>query len=193
MGKERPYIGVLAMQGAFHKHVEAVHRCGVEAREVRTAEEIAASAGLIIPGGESTTIGMLIERFALAEAIRGLAARGAPIFGTCAGMILMARDIVGSVQPRLGFMDISVRRNAFGRQVDSFETDLAVQGFGRPVRAVFIRAPYIEAVAPHVNVLAEFKGNPVLARQDNFLVAAFHPELTDDPRIHQYFLGMVPL
>lgn len=185
------YIGVLAMQGAFQKHVEALQRCGVEARPVRTAPEIAASAGLIIPGGESTTIGMLLERFALTDAIRGLAARGAPIFGTCAGMILLAKEILGSSQPRLGFMDIAVRRNAFGRQVDSFETDLEVKGFNQPVRAVFIRAPYIESVAPHVEVLAEFEGKPVLARQDHFLAAAFHPELTEDPRIHQYFLSLV--
>lgn len=192
MAHNSSYIGVLAMQGAFQKHVAALQRCGVEGREVRTAEEIAGSAGLILPGGESTTIGMLLERFALTDAIRNLAARGAPILGTCAGMILMAKGIVGSDQPRLGFMDIAVRRNAFGRQVDSFETDLEVKGFDRPVRAVFIRAPYIESVAPQVEVLAEFEGKPVLARQGNFLVAAFHPELTDDPRIHQYFLSLIP-
>ena len=192
MEKNGNYIGVLAMQGAFHKHVAALQDCGAEAREVRTAEEIAASAGLIIPGGESTTIGMLIERFALTPAIRALVARGGPLWGTCAGMILLAKDIVDSDQFRLGFMDISVRRNAFGRQVDSFETDLSVQGWDLPVRAVFIRAPYIEAVAPHVDVLAAFEGKPVLARQGQFLAAAFHPELTADRRIHQYFLDMIP-
>jgi len=192
MEKNGYYIGVLAMQGAFHKHVAALQDCGAAAREVRTAEEIAASAGLIIPGGESTTIGMLIERFALTAAIRDLVARGGPILGTCAGMILLAKDIVDSDQFRLGYMDISVRRNAFGRQVDSFETNLSIQGLATPVRAVFIRAPYIEAVAPHIDVLAEFEGKPVLARQGQFLAAAFHPELTEDRRIHQYFLDMVP-
>jgi len=193
MSRERPVIGALAIQGAFRKHIEALQRCGVEAREVRTAEEIEACDGLVIPGGESTTIGMLIERFQVADAIRDLAARKGPIFGTCAGMILLAKEIVGSDQPRLGFMDIAVRRNAYGRQIDSFETDLDIPALGDPpFRAVFIRAPHIEAVSEDVDVLATWEGHPVLARQRNFLVASFHPELTEDLRLHQYFLQMAP-
>ncbi|HIE51128.1 MAG TPA: pyridoxal 5'-phosphate synthase glutaminase subunit PdxT [Armatimonadetes bacterium] len=192
MSTER-VIGVLALQGDVPEHLRTLQRLGITAQPVRTAEEIAACAGLVIPGGESTTIGLLMERFGLREPMVDLAQRGAPILGTCAGMILLAKDIIGSDQPRLGLMDISVRRNAFGRQVDSFETDLEIPVLGpEPVRAVFIRAPYIEAVGPKVEALATFEGHPVFVRQGNLLAVAFHPELTEDLRVHQYFLDLAP-
>lgn len=160
---------------------------------VRTAEEVEAVEGLIIPGGESTTIGKLMVRYGLLEAIRELVAAGKPLFGTCAGAILMAKTIgsAASDQPALNVMDISVERNAYGRQVDSFEADIAVKGIaGGPVRAVFIRAPIISEVADGVEVLAEHEGRIVAARQRNMLVLSFHPELTEDTRVHEYFVGM---
>jgi len=185
-------IGVLALQGDVREHLQAVERIGLTAVAVRRAAELNGLGGLIIPGGESTTIGKLIERFSLAEPIRDLAAWSLPIMGTCAGMILLAKEIVGSSQFRLGLMDISVRRNAFGRQVDSFEADLSVPALGAdPVRAVFIRAPYVESADHGVDVMAEFDGKTVMARQGNLLALAFHPELTMDTRVHEYFAQMV--
>lgn len=185
-------IGVLALQGDVREHLEAVRRAGGEAMPVKTREEIARVDGLIIPGGESTTVGKLLERFGLMEAVRALPAQGKPIFGTCTGMILLAKEIEGSEQPRLGVMDITVRRNAFGRQVDSFEEDIPVQGIaGSPVRAIFIRAPFITAWQPAVEVLATHAGHPILVREGCLLAAAFHPELTEDDRVHRYFLRMV--
>ena len=185
-------IGVLALQGDVREHIEAVCKAGGHAISVRTREELEAVDGLIIPGGESTTVGKLLERFGLMPVVRGMPADNKPIFGTCTGMILLASDIEGSSQPRIGVMDILVRRNAFGRQVDSFEADLPVHGIdGLPVRAVFIRAPFVSEVRPGVEVLAEFQGHPVMVREGNCLAASFHPELTDDTRIHQYFLPLV--
>ncbi len=187
-------IGVLALQGDVREHMAALARAGAEAVPVRTREEIAAVDGLIIPGGESTTVGKLLERFDLMETVRALPGEGKPIFGTCTGMILLAKDVENSGvhQPRPAIMDIAVRRNAFGRQVDSFEEDLPVAGVdGGPVRAVFIRAPYVTEVRPGVEVLAEFQGHPVLVREGDLLAAAFHPELTDDSRVHAYFVQMV--
>ena len=183
-------IGVLALQGNFREHVSMLRRLGADAVEVRLPAQLAGLDGLIIPGGESTTIGKLAALYGLDDAIRGFAG---PVFGTCAGMILLARDAVDGThgQPLLGLVDIVVRRNAFGRQVRSFEGDLAVEGEPEPVRAVFIRAPWIEEAGPGVDVLAEAAGHPVLAREGRFLVAAFHPELTDDTRIHARFLEMV--
>ena len=186
-------FGVLALQGDFREHVQALERLGVDAVAVRTADEVAAVQGLIIPGGESTTIGKLMARYELLEPIRELVASGKPLFGTCAGAILMAKSIgaAGKDQPALGVMDISVERNAYGRQVDSFEADIAVKGLaGGPVRAVFIRAPIIAAVADGVEVLAEHDGRIVAARQRNMLVLSFHPELTEDTRVHDYFVHM---
>lgn len=186
-------IGVLALQGAYREHLQTLRRLGVEAMGVRTPEEVAASQALIIPGGESTTIGKLMVRYRLLEPIQAPRS-GRPLLGTCAGMILMAKRIEAAAQdqPRLGVMDITVARNAFGRQVDSFEADLAFDGVNSgPVRAVFIRAPVIRAVGEGVQVLAAHEGKIVAARQGNLLALAFHPELTEDARIHRYFLSLV--
>ena len=185
-------IGVLALQGAFLEHRQMLERCGVESGEVRTVEHLDGIDGLILPGGESTTIGKLMHRFGLDEAISRRVREGMPLFGTCAGLILMATDIEESDQRRLGLMEITARRNAFGRQVDSFECNLDVAGLGpEPVRAVFIRAPYISRVGKGVEVLAVAEGKIVLARQGHLLAGAFHPELTADTRIHRLFLDMV--
>lgn len=185
-------IGVLALQGAFREHCRMLECCGVQATEVRTPADLEPIAGLVIPGGESTTIGKLMVRWDLLAKIRDRAERGMGIYGTCAGMILLAQEIVDSDQPRLGLMDITVRRNAFGRQRESFEADLAVAEFGpEPLRAVFIRAPYIESAGPAVRVLAEIGGKIVIARQGLLLATAFHPELTDCDRVHRYFIKML--
>ena len=182
-------IGVLALQGAFREHCWALERCGAEAAEVRKPEDLTGLAGLIIPGGESTVIGKMMVDWGLLEPIRERYAQGMAIYGTCAGMILLCRDIIGSDQPRLGLMNAAVRRNAYGRQRESFEADLYVPEFGeQPVRAVFIRAPFMEAAGPEVTILAEVDDKILIARQDRLLVTAFHPELTGDDRIHQYFL-----
>ena len=174
-------IGVLAVQGNFREHAAMLRRLGAEAVEVRKPEELDGLDGLVIPGGESTTFMRLMRLYGLDEAIRAFEG---PVFGTCAGMIVLDRD-------HLGLVDIDVRRNAFGRQVASFETDIEVEGSS--VRAVFIRAPWIEDVGPDVEVLAEVEGHPVLARQGRFLVASFHPELTDNTRLHELFLEEVGL
>ena len=186
------WVGVLGLQGAFAKHLEVLERCRAPARLVRTAEELEDIAGLIIPGGESTTLGTLITRWGLAEPLRARAREGMPIMGTCAGLILLAKEIVGSDQFRLGLMDITVRRNAFGRQVDSFEQDISIKGIaGGPVRAVFIRAPVIEEVRDGAEALAEVEAGIVAAQQGRLLALAFHPELTEDTRLHEHFLAMV--
>ncbi|NLI14290.1 pyridoxal 5'-phosphate synthase glutaminase subunit PdxT [Pelotomaculum propionicicum] len=182
-------VGVLALQGAFREHQKMLEACGVESAQIRKPEQLDGLAGLIIPGGESTTMGKLLNEFNLFEPITRLGRDGLPIFGTCAGLILLARDIAGSAQPRLGLMDMRVERNAFGRQVDSFETDLDIAAVGKPpFQAVFIRAPYILSVGSGVEVLARYGEKIVFARQGRFLAAAFHPELTGDNRIHRYFL-----
>jgi pyridoxal 5'-phosphate synthase pdxT subunit len=179
-------IGVLAVQGNFREHLSVLRRLGARASEVRKPHQLDDLDGLIIPGGESTAIGKLVRAYELEQAI--LAFKGA-IFGTCAGMILLARDAVDATpdQPLLGLIDIVVRRNAYGRQVHSFETDLELRGETRPLRAVFIRAPWIETAGPAVEILAEHDGRPVLAREGRILVAGFHPELTDDTRVHELF------
>jgi 5'-phosphate synthase pdxT subunit len=174
-------IGVLAVQGNFREHVAMLRRLGAEVVEIRKPGELEGLDGLVIPGGESTTFTRLMDLYGLDEAVRDF--RGA-VLGTCAGMIVLDRD-------HLGLVDIGVRRNAFGRQVASFETDLELPGGGEPLRAVFIRAPWIEDVGPGVEVLAKVEGHPVLAREGRFLVAAFHPELTDDTRLHELFLESV--
>ncbi len=185
-------IGVLALQGAFREHRWMLERCGAEAVEVRKPDDLDDLAGLVIPGGESTTIGKLLVEWGLMDKIRERAAAGMAVYGTCAGMILLAREIAGSDQPRLGLMDVTVRRNAFGRQRESFEADLKVPEFGaEPVRAVFIRAPFIESAGPDVKVLAAVGDRIVIARQGKLLATAFHPELTDDDRIHKYFIEMI--
>ncbi|HEY3284533.1 MAG TPA: pyridoxal 5'-phosphate synthase glutaminase subunit PdxT [Armatimonadota bacterium] len=186
-------VGVLAIQGAVEEHLAALRRCGVaEPRPVRSTEEIRELDGLIIPGGESTTVGKLMERWGMDQAIQERAAEGMPVFGTCTGMILMAREIEGSDQQRLGLVDMSVRRNAFGRQVDSFESPIEVPEVGEePVPGVFIRAPFVTHTGAGVEVLGSYGGHPVLVRQGNRIAGAFHPELTDDTRLHEYFLAVV--
>lgn len=185
-------IGILALQGAFREHRQALDSLGCEVVEVRKASDLDGINGLIIPGGESTTMGKLLQVDDLGEKIKKLAKNNLPIFGTCAGMIVLSKNIEGSDQYRLGLMDVTVQRNAFGRQVASFETDLEVPALGQdPVRAVFIRAPYIKNVAPNVGILAEYEGKIVFARQGNMIASAFHPELTEDRRVHQYFLSIV--
>ena len=174
-------IGVLAVQGNFREHASMLRRLGADVVEVRKPEQLAGLDGLVIPGGESTTFSRLMRLYGLDEAIRAFAG---PVFGTCAGMIVLDRN-------HLGLVDLAVRRNAFGRQVASFETDLELPGDPEPLRAVFIRAPWIEDAGPEIEVLAEVEGRPVLARQGRFLVAAFHPELTDDTRLHRLFLESV--
>lgn len=183
-------IGVLALQGAFIEHQRMLAACGAQSRQVRKPEQLDGLDGLIIPGGESTTMGKLMNDFGLFGPVVTRAQEGMPVFGTCAGLILMAREIAGSEQPRLGLMDMMAERNAFGRQVESFETDLAMPVLGEePFQAVFIRAPYILEVGPGVEVLARFEEKIVCARQGRFLAAAFHPELTGDTRLHRLFLA----
>ena len=185
-------IGVLDIQGDVEKHVAALRKAGAPSIRVKTVESLERVSGLVIPGGESTTIGMLLERFELMEPLRARILAGMPVFGTCAGVILLAREIEGSPQPRLGGLDVAVRRNAYGRQVDSFESTVPVPAVGGdPVRAVFIRAPAITAVGPGVEVMAVVDSAPVLVREGKILGATFHPELTDDTRIHSLFLDMV--
>ena len=185
-------IGVLSLQGDFAEHVAALREAGAEAVPVKKPEDVLACAGLVLPGGESTTIGKLCQRFGVGEAIHELAGRGAPIWGTCAGMILLAKEIDDSDQWRLGLMDIAVRRNAFGRQVESFETDVDFAGIpGGPVRAVFIRAPYVTHVSGEAEPLATVQDKIIAARQGQFLATAFHPELTADRRVQEYFVRMV--
>jgi 5'-phosphate synthase pdxT subunit len=174
-------IGVLAVQGNFREHAAMLRRLGADPVEVRKAEQLVGLDGLVIPGGESTTFMRLMRLYGLDEAVRAFEQ---PVFGTCAGMIVLDRE-------HLGLVDLRVRRNAFGRQVASFETDLDVAGLDEPVRAVFIRAPWVDDVGNGVEVLAEVDGRPVLAREGRFLVAAFHPELTDDTRLHELFLDSV--
>ena len=178
---DRPRIGVLAVQGNFREHAAMLRGLGADVVEVRKPEQLDGLDGLVIPGGESTAFMRLMRLYGLDEALRGFER---PIFGTCAGMIVLDRD-------HLGLADFRVRRNAFGRQVASFETDLDLGRGDEPLRAVFIRAPWLEEVGPEVEVLAEVDGRPVLARQGRILVAAFHPELTDDTRVHELFLNSV--
>jgi len=183
-------VGVLSLQGAVEEHLRMIKKCGFEGVKVKTVGDLEKVDRLIIPGGESTTIGKLAKIYNLDLEITKKGKEGMPIFGTCAGMILLANKVVGNEQIRFKLIDIEVERNAFGRQVDSFEVDLNIDTFtGKPFRAVFIRAPYIKKVAREVKILAEFKGKIVMARQKNILVSSFHPELTDDLRVHKYFLN----
>ena len=186
-------IGVLALQGAFIEHVHMIERLGARAREIRLPSDLDGLDGLIIPGGESTTIGKLLVHYELLEPLRALVNSGFPIYGTCAGTILLAKDIGGLDQPLLATMDLVVKRNAFGRQLQSFETDLKVAGLGdEPFRAVFIRAPAISSAGADVDVLASLEdGTIVAARQGSLLVSCFHPELTNDLRFHRAFLESV--
>ncbi len=185
-------VGVLALQGDVIEHKKVLAGLGVEVTEVRTPEDLACVDGLIIPGGESTTIGKLMVKYGLDHAIPARVRAGMPVYGTCAGMILLAREARGGEPPLLRLMDITVTRNAYGRQVDSFEADINVPVLGPPpLRAVFIRAPVIEATGAGVEVLASLNGHSVLARQGQLLVSSFHPELAPDDRVHRYFLEMI--
>jgi 5'-phosphate synthase pdxT subunit len=186
-----PRIGVLALQGDFREHAEILRGLGVEPVEVRTLEDIADLAGLIVPGGESTAIGNLMVSSGLLDGVRSFFYKGGPLWGTCAGMVLAASATTGPRQPLLGLMNALVERNGFGRQVYSFERNLDVKGFDEPFTGVFIRAPFLESVGPGVEVLSEVDGKIVAARGENILVTAFHPELTDDARFHEYFLREV--
>ena len=193
-------IGVLALQGAFREHAAALRRLGADVCEVRQLKDMEGLEGMVIPGGESTTIGKLLVEWDMLEPLRRRILDGMPVYGSCAGLILLCKEIEGSDQPRLGVLDATVRRNAFGRQVDSFETDLHIDGLaGEPLRAVFIRAPLITAVGPDVDVLARVdmtahggEGERIVAvRQGNILATSFHPELTPDTRLHAAFLRML--
>lgn len=187
-------VGVLALQGDFREHAQAIQRLGLETAEVRLPRDLDQVDALIIPGGESTTIGKLLVRFDLMEPLRARAQEGFPIYGSCAGAIVLAKTVEDRAvdQPILGVMDIRIRRNAFGRQVDSFETDISIAPLGdRRYHAVFIRAPIIESVGPAVNVIGRLEdGSIVAARQGRLLITSFHPELTGDPRFHQYFVEL---
>ncbi|MDO7908707.1 pyridoxal 5'-phosphate synthase glutaminase subunit PdxT [Paenibacillus sp. JX-17] len=184
-------IGVLALQGAVAEHIRSIELAGAEGVAIKRVEQLEEIEGLIIPGGESTTIGKLMRKYDFMDAIREFSSHGKPIFGTCAGLIVLAERIDGQEEAHLELMDMTVTRNAFGRQRESFETDLTIKGIEEPVRAVFIRAPLIQSVGEQVDVLCEYKGEIVTARQGHLLASSFHPELTDDYRLHSYFVKMV--
>ena len=195
-----PLVGVLALQGDVREHVAALTSCGARTVPVKRAAELAGLDAIVLPGGESTTIGRLLEVFELLGPLREALQAGLPAYGSCAGMVLLAESVVDGLpgQPLLGGLDVVVRRNAFGRQVDSFETDLAVRGVvGPPVHALFIRAPWVESTGPSVEVLATVPGDGptagmvVAVRQGNLLATSFHPELTGDARVHELFVKMV--
>ena len=184
-------IGVLALQGDFREHAEILRGLGVDPVEVRAVEDLEGLAGIIVPGGESTTIGKMMASSGLLDGIRSFFYKGGPVWGTCAGMVLAASATTGPRQPLLGLMNALVERNGFGRQVHSFEKDLEVEGFDEPFTGIFIRAPFFEDVGPGVEVLSRIGDRVVAARGENILVTAFHPELTDDARFHEYFLREV--
>lgn len=186
-------IGVLALQGDFARHARVLSGCGAEVVEVRKPEELADVDGLVIPGGESTTLLRLMDEWGFVPALEKFHAEGRPIFGTCAGLIVLARDVEHPRQPSLGLIDVTVERNAYGRQRESFEAtgDVLIDGRPRAVEMIFIRAPRIRRVGPGVDVLARHGDDPVMARQDTVLVATFHPELTESDAIHRYFCDIV--
>jgi 5'-phosphate synthase pdxT subunit len=185
-------IGVLSYQGDVREHIFALKNLGVKAIPLKRPTQLQEVRGLIIPGGESTTVGKLMSEDGFFEPLRSLAESGFPVYGTCAGLILLAKELVDSFdQPILGLMDIKVKRNAYGRQRESFEEDIEIAGFESPFRAIFIRAPRIEDWGENVEVLAMYQGKPVTVRQGNMLVTSFHPELTNDLRVHEYFIKMI--
>ncbi|AUJ24540.1 MULTISPECIES: pyridoxal 5'-phosphate synthase glutaminase subunit PdxT [Virgibacillus] len=183
-------IGVLALQGAVREHIRAIHACGANAVEIKRKEQLEEIDGLILPGGESTTIRRLMDSYGIFTAIQNFADKGKPIFGTCAGLIIMAKSIVGQAEGHLGLIDMTVARNAFGRQVASFEAELDVAGIAEGFRAVFIRAPYVVEVGKNVEILATYDEHIVAVRQGPFIATAFHPELTDDHRLISYFIHL---
>lgn len=184
-------IGVLALQGAVREHIRSIEECGVEAVAIKRKEELKEVDGLILPGGESTTIRRLIDKYDFMGTLKEFAAEGKPMFGTCAGLILLANNIVDYKEPHIGVMDITVERNSFGRQRDSFEADLAIKDVAESFPAVFIRAPHIVEAGADVEVLAKHNDRIVAAREGQFLGCSFHPELTDDHRLTAYFVEMV--
>lgn len=183
-------VGVLALQGAVAEHIDLIQQAGATAIQIKRKEQLADIDGLIIPGGESTTIGRLLRRFDFIEAIKQFSDQKKPILGTCAGMIVLAKSVEGQ-EPHLGLMNIHVVRNAYGRQQDSFETNLYLKGLERQLQAVFIRAPLIQSIGANVEIIAEHEGRIVAARQEHLLAVSFHPELTEDIGLHQYFLNMI--
>jgi 5'-phosphate synthase pdxT subunit len=189
----RPTIGVLALQGAFAAHAERLRAVGASTRDVRTPAQLKVVDALVVPGGESTTMSNLLGSTELFDPIADRLGDGMPVFGTCAGMILLADKILDGRddQRHFGVLDITVRRNGYGRQVDSFETDLDLADEEQPFHGVFIRAPRVEAVGPDVDVLSSYDGDPVLVRQGQLLAACFHPELTDDVRLHAQFVDLI--
>jgi 5'-phosphate synthase pdxT subunit len=189
-------VGVLALQGDFREHIAMLRSIGSDTDEVRTPDDLERCDALVIPGGESTTIAKLATRYGLIEPIRQRCADGMPVFGTCAGMIFLATSTTQGFQPQLGVLDAAVERNAFGRQVDSFEADLTISGLEDPMHAVFIRAPWIDKIGADVEVLASVTEpggavHPVLVRQGRILASSFHPELTGDTRLHQLFVDSI--
>lgn len=184
-------VGVLSLQGDFREHLALLDELGASTQLVKTPSQLADVDALVIPGGESTTIGKMAVRFGLMEPLRRAVADGLPTYGTCAGLILLASSLTEGDQPLIGGLDVVVRRNAFGRQNESFEASLAIDGLGDPFDAVFIRAPWIEKTGSEVDVLAAIDEHPVMVRQDNILASSFHPELTGDGRIHQMLLDLI--
>jgi 5'-phosphate synthase pdxT subunit len=184
-------IGVLALQGAVREHVKAVEACGVQAIEIKHKEQLEEVDGLILPGGESTTMRRLIDKYDFMDALREFARSGKPMFGTCAGLILLAKNLVGYDAPHIGVMDVTVERNSFGRQRESFEGNLTIKGAAEDFPAVFIRAPHIVEVGENVEILSMHDDRIVAARQGQFLGCSFHPELTEDNRMTAYFVEMV--
>ncbi|KKB39367.1 pyridoxal 5'-phosphate synthase glutaminase subunit PdxT [Bacillus thermotolerans] len=183
-------VGVLGLQGAVREHIRSIEASGAEGVVVKKVEQLSELDGLILPGGESTTMRRLIDRYGFMEPLREFGGQGKPMFGTCAGLIMLAKDIVGYDEPHIGLMDITVERNSFGRQKESFEADLAVKGAADCYTAVFIRAPHIVSVGENTEVLAEYEGRIVAARDRHYLGCSFHPELTDDHRLTEYFVHM---
>jgi 5'-phosphate synthase pdxT subunit len=183
-------VGVLALQGDVREHLRTLEALGVNAVPVRKPDQIGSIDAMVIPGGESTTIGKMSARFGMLDPLRSAVAGGLPTFGTCAGLIFLSSAVTDGDQPLLGVLDVVVRRNAFGRQNESFEADLEVSGLGVPFHAVFIRAPWVEKVGAEVEVLAAIDEHPVMVRQGNILASSFHPELTGDGRIHQMLIDL---
>ena len=184
-------VGVLGLQGAVIEHVRSIEACGVEVVVVKKVEQLADLDGLILPGGESTTMRKLIDKYGFMEPLKEFANKGKPMFGTCAGLILIAKDLVDYPEPHLGLFDVTVERNSFGRQKESFEADLSIQGLDEPFVGVFIRAPHIVKAGENVEILAKHEGRIVAAREGQFLGCSFHPELTEDHRFTELFIEMV--
>ena len=184
-------VGVVSIQGDFEKHIEALRRCGAEdSVQVRTPEDLSTVDRIILPGGESTTVGLLMERYGLGQAIKDAAAAGMPMWGTCMGMIMMARTVVGREQYTLGLLDIEIERNAFGAQVHSFEDEVVLDGLDEPVLGVFIRAPIVTELGPGVVPIGKYDGKTVAVRSGKLVGTSFHPELTDDTRLHEWFITL---